>query len=494
MELGFFLIVPFSLLICYFLKKLWLISHNHNQNGESRVNFPPGSRGLLPYIGETLHFVAAIYSKHGFYSFVQARHLRYGNCFKTHIFGETHVFVSSTESAKEILSNDLGKFTKKYIRSIGEVIGSESLLCASHKSHKLIRRHLLDLFTSRSNADFTKQFDELVVKSLSKWEYKENVVILDEALKMSCKAMCKMLLSLEDENEVYMLQNDVSCVCQGMLAFPLKFPWTAFSKGLQARNRIMKMLEKMIQERRARRHSTVIHDSKDFLQCLVVGRECQPSSSSDTEPTLTDAQIKDNILTMIIAGQDTTGSAMSWMVKYLDDNQEVLKALQDEIHSLEKRVTDKSFLTLEDLNEMIYAAKVVKESLRMASIVPWFPRIALHDCNILGYTIKKGWNINVDARSIHCDPTLYRNPHKFDPSRFDNEAKAYSYLAFGVGGRTCLGTNLARIMMLVFLYRLLTAYKWEVTDPDSSVESWALFSRLKTGCPIRITQVYNQTN
>lgn len=79
MELGFFLIVPFSLLICYFLKKLWLISHNHNQNGESRVNFPPGSRGLLPYIGETLHFVAAIYSKHGFYSFVQARHLRYTN-------------------------------------------------------------------------------------------------------------------------------------------------------------------------------------------------------------------------------------------------------------------------------------------------------------------------------------------------------------------------------------------------------------------------------
>lgn len=42
-----------------------------------------------------------------------------------------------------------------------------------------------------------------------------------------------------------------------------------------------------------------------------------------------------------------------------------------------------------------------------------------YDCFDIGYTIKKGWNINVDARSIHCDPTLYRNPHKFDPSRFD---------------------------------------------------------------------------
>lgn len=490
----FFLYVPLLLLIGYFMKLLWLISHNHSKNGESRIYFPPGSRGLFPYLGETFQFIAAIYTKTGFYSFVQARHVRYGSCFKTHIFGETHVFVSSTDSAKEILSNDLGKFTKKYIRTIGEIIGSESLLCASHQSHKQLRRHFLDLFTSNPITVFTKQFDQLVVNSLSTWEHKGNVVILDEALKLTYKAMCKMLLSLEDENELHLLQKDVACVCQAMLAFPLNYPWTTFSKGLKARKRIMSMLEKMIQERRTKpsAHIPFAHCHKDFLQYLLQARD-RNTCSSDQKPTLTDAQIKDNILTMIIAGQDTTATAMTWMVKYLDENEGVLEALLEEVHNLEKRVANKSFLTLEELNEMTYAAKVVKESLRMASIVPWFPRVALHDCEILGYKIKKGWNINVDAKSIHLDPTLHTDPHKFIPSRFDNEPKPYSYLAFGAGGRTCLGMNLARTMMLVFLYRLLTTYKWEVTDPDSSVENWALFSRLKSGCPIQITQVYNQT-
>ncbi|XP_010673152.1 abscisic acid 8'-hydroxylase 4 isoform X3 [Beta vulgaris subsp. vulgaris] len=440
MALRYFLFVPLSLVIGYLMKKLWLISHNYNNYGKSQINIPPGSRGLFPYIGETLQFIAAIYSKQGFYSFVQARHLRYGNCFKTHIFGETHVFVSSTKAAKEIMSNDLGKFTKKYIRSIGEVVGSESLLCASHQSHKLLRRHLLDLFTSKSITDFTKQFDELVIHTLLTWEYKGHVVILDEALKMTFKAMCKMLLSLEAGNELYMLQKDVDCVCHAMLALPLKFPWTTFSKGLKARKRIMDMLGKIIQERRIK-HSAqvpVVHHHQDFLQYLLLALD-RESCSSDQEPTLTDAHIKDNILTMIIAGQDTTASAMTWMVKYLDENQGVLEVLLDEVHNQQKIAAHKSFLTLEELNEMTYGAKVVKECLRMASIVPWFPRVALHDCNILGYTIEKGWNINVDARSIHFDPTLHKDPHQFNPSRFDIEPKAYSYLAFGAGGRTCLG-------------------------------------------------------
>ncbi|XP_057531278.1 abscisic acid 8'-hydroxylase 1 isoform X2 [Amaranthus tricolor] len=410
---------------------------------------------------------------------------RYGNCFKTHIFGETNVFVSNTESAKEILSNDLGKFTKKYIRSIGEVVGSQSLLCASHQNHKLLRSHLLDLFTSNSISHFTTQFDELVVNTLSTWERMDHVFILDEALKMTLKAMCKMLLSLEGRNEeLCLLQKDVAYVCQAMLAFPWKFPWTTFSKGLKARKRIMEMLTKMIKERKDKEsiQDPSVYDHKDVLQYLL----------SIEDNIFTDAQIKDNILTMIIAGQDTTANAMTWMVKYLDENQGVLATLQDEVKYLQKRVANKSFLTLKILNEMTYGAKVVKETLRMASIVPWFPRVALNDCEISGFTIKKGWTVNVDARSIHFDPSLHKSdPHKFIPSRFENEVKAYSFLAFGAGGRTCLGMNLAKTMMLVFLYRLVTTYSWEVTDPDSSVENWALFARLKSGCPVRVKPLCN---
>ncbi|MBA0693382.1 hypothetical protein Goari_003756 [Gossypium aridum] len=98
---------------------------------------------------------------------------------------------------------------------------------------------------------------------------------------------------------------------------------------------------------------------------------------------------------------------------------------------------------------MPYASKVIKESLRMASVVPWFPRLVLEDCEIEGYKIKKGWNVNIDARSIHLDPMLYNEPNNFSPSR------------------------------------------WKVINSDSSIEKWALFSRLRSGCPVQVSRISN---
>ena len=134
--------------------------------------------------------------------------------------------------------------------------------------------------------------------------------------------------------------------------------------------------------------------------------------------------------------------------------------------------------------------------------------------NCLGFQIKKGWILNVDARAIHYDPKIYEDPTKFNPSRFEEDARPYSFLAFGVGGRSCLGMNLAKAMMLVFLYRLMTNFRWiipfsfylwmdlfwvsytfifiirwRVTDKDSSLEKWGIFPRLRTGCPVHVTPI-----
>ncbi|CAK9178498.1 unnamed protein product [Ilex paraguariensis] len=465
------------------VKMLW--RHNHS---ESTVGSPPGNNGF-PLIGETMMFMVAINSNKGFYDFVRIRRLRYGNCFKTNLFGETHVFVSSTESAKTILNNDLGKFTKRYIRSIGELVGDQSLLCASHQHHKFIRSRLNNLFTTASISLFITQFDELVIQTLSTWEQTDTVIVLEEALKMTFRAMCKILMSLESEHELEVLQKDVGYVVEGMLAFPLRLPWTRFHKGLQARERIMNALNKIVNERR-RRRGLEDHDPEDFLHYLLIEDD---KAICDGAPSLTDVQIKDNILTMIIAGQDTTASAITWMVKYLDENQEVLDKLRAEQLSIAEKTSPKSYLTLESLNDMPYASKVVKESLRMASIVPWFPRLALQDCELQGYKIKKGSNIHIDTRSIHLDPMVYSDPEKFIPSRFDEDSKPYSFLAFGTGGRTCLGMNLARAMMLVFLHRFVTNYRWQVIDSDSSIDKWALFAKLRSGCPVHVTRMTKNT-
>ncbi|PKI49866.1 hypothetical protein CRG98_029751 [Punica granatum] len=446
---------------------------------------PPGSCGL-PLLGETVQFMAAIHRGRGFYDFVQSRRLRYGNCFKTNIFGITQVFLSSTASAKMILNNESGKFTKRYIRSIAELVGDHSILCASQQHHKLLRTCLGNLFSTASLSKFTRQFDESVVQSLEGWGDGDIVIILNEALEITFKAICGILIGLEDGDELKTLQKDIDCICKAMLALPLRLPWTRFRRGLQARERIMRTLETITSERR---HRGISQD--DFLQHLLALIE---KAYCDVDlPRLTDGEIKDNILTMIIAGQDTTASAITWMVKYLGENQKALDILRAEQLHFAKRISPGSRLSLEDLSQMPYASKVVKESLRMASIVPWFPRLVLQDSKIEGYQLKRGWTVNVDARSIHLDPSVHTNPHEFNPSRFDDESKPYSFLAFGMGARTCLGTNMARAMMLVFLHRLVTSYEWEVMDSDSTLEKWAMFSRLKNGCPVMVKRLADHT-
>lgn len=159
--------------------------------------------------------------------------------------------------------------------------------------------------------------------------------------------MCKMLMSIENENELELLQKELAHVCEAMLAFPWRFPGTRFYNGLkvvsaaifcnqffflnslcfphpstlhfQARRRIIKILEKAIRERRGSEAPC-----GDFLQRLLTEEE----EDGDGRGVLSDAEIGDNILTMLIAGQDTTASAITWMVKFLDENPDVLQNLK----------------------------------------------------------------------------------------------------------------------------------------------------------------------
>ncbi|XP_004501123.1 abscisic acid 8'-hydroxylase 4 [Cicer arietinum] len=475
---GVFLVV----LSCLKFQTFW-----RKNNKSSSVGIPPGNRGL-PFIGETLHFMAAINSSKGVYEFVRIRRLRYGNCFKTKLFGETHVFISSKESAKLILRNEGGKFSKKYIKSISELVGPDSLLCAAQQHHKLIRARLFSLFSTHSLSSFVILFDQLVIEATTSWKCGSLLIIQDEALKLACKAMCKMLVSIESGHELLMMQKDVAQVSEAMLAFPLRLPWTRFYKGLQARKRIMDILEKEISDRRR----GIATSRVDFLQQLLANEDDKLEKGEITR--LTDKEIKDNILTMIIAGQDTIAIAMTWMIKFVDENQEVLNELRKEQLQIEKKGGGSVYLTLEALSEMQYGSMVVKEALRMASVVQWLPRVALEDCEIEGFKMKKGWNINIDARSIHHDPTIHSDPDVFNPSRFPSESKPNSFLAFGIGGRMCLGKNMAKAMMLVFLYRVISSFKWKVIDSDSSIQKLALFTKLKSGYPIRLISVKDYTD
>ncbi|XP_057420711.1 abscisic acid 8'-hydroxylase 3-like isoform X2 [Lotus japonicus] len=385
----------------------------------------PGRLGL-PFIGETFSFLSAYNSTRGSYDFVTPRRLRFGRWFKTRLFGKIHIFVPNSEGARIILANDFVLFNKGYVKSLAEAAGKNSLFCVPVESHKRMRRLLSEPFSMTSPSAFITKFD---------------------------KKMCARLQKLEEGGQSFKV-----------LDFCMK-----------ARRRLVETFTEIIARRRRGEES-----AEDFLQSMLQ-RDLFPASEK-----LDDSEIIDNMLTFIFSGQSTTATAMMWSVKFLHENKEVQDILREEQLSLSKMKPEGAPLTKEDINNMPYGWKVLKETLRMSNIVLWYPRVALQDCTIEGREIKKGWHVNIDATCVHFDPDLYKDPLKFNPQRFDETQKPYSFIPFGAGPRTCLGMYMAKLKMLIFIHRLVGGYTWTLDDLDNSLQAKELVPKLRSGCPITL--------
>ncbi|XP_004509304.1 abscisic acid 8'-hydroxylase 3-like [Cicer arietinum] len=465
------MVLFFSIGLTYLASRAWKKTTSKREN-------IPGRLGL-PLIGETFSFLSATNSTRGCYDFVRLRRLWHGRWFKTRLFGKVHIFIPNPEGARTIFSNDFDLFNKGYVKSMADAVGKKSLLCVPVESHKRIRRLLSEPFSMISLSAFITKFDKMLCGRLQKIEESgKSFKALDFCMMMTFDAMCDMLMSITEDSLLRQIEKDCTAVSNAMLSFPVMIPGTRYYKGITARKRLMETFKEIIARRRRGEESP-----EDFLQSMLQ-RNSFPASEK-----LDDSEIMDNLLTLIIAGQTTTAAAMMWSVKFLHDNRDEQDILREEQLSLIKMKPEGASLNHEDINNMRYGLKVVKETLRMSNVLLWFPRVALNDCTIEGYEIKKGWHVNIDATCIHYNSDLFKDPLKFNPQRFDEMQKPYSFIPFGSGPRTCLGMNMAKVTMLVFLHRLTSGYTWTLDDLDTCLEKKAHIPRLRSGCPITLTPI-----
>ncbi|KAJ8541520.1 hypothetical protein K7X08_002336 [Anisodus acutangulus] len=269
-----------------------------------------------------------------------------------------------------------------------QVLGPTSLLQQTGEAHKRLRRLIAEPLSLDGLKKYFQFINSLAIETLDQRSGRE-VLVLEEA----------------------------STIISGSFAsLPFKVPGTAFYRGIQARDRMYAMLDSIIDQRRSGKSL-----KQDFLQSLV-NKHSKDAPEGDDDDKLTDKQLKDNILTLLVAGHDTTTAALTWLLKYLQEN------LTEEHREIQDRKQGTLDLTWSEVNNMPYTAKVISETLRMATILPSFSRKAAQDFEIEGCKIKKGWSLNLDVVSIHRDPKIFRNPEKFDPSRFDEPLKPFSFL------------------------------------------------------------------
>ncbi|KAL3000194.1 hypothetical protein AAZX31_09G199700 [Glycine max] len=444
MELStmFFLCASLLFIVLFFrtLIKPYYVSKRRD------LPLPPGSMGW-PYIGETFQ----MYSQ------------------------DPNVFfaskIKSPEAAKFVL-NKAQLFKPTFPASKERMLGKQAIFFHQGEYHANLRRLVLRTFMPEAIKNIVPDIESIAQDCLKSWEGR----LITTFLEMKTFTFNVALLSIFGKEEI--LYRDALKRCyytleQGYNSMPINVPGTLFHKAMKARKELAQIVAQIIWSRRQRK----MIDYKDLL-----------GSFMDEKSGLTDDQIADNVIGVIFAARDTTASVLTWIVKYLGENPSVLEAVNEEqeciLKSKEERGEDKG-LNWEDAKKMPITSRVIQETLRVASILSFTFREAVEDVEYQGYLIPKGWKVLPLFRNIHHSPDNFKEPEKFDPSRFEAAPKPNTFMPFGSGIHMCPGNELAKLEILVLLHHLTTKYRWSVVGAKNGIQ-YGPFALPQNGLPITL--------
>ncbi len=236
-------------------------------------------------------------------------------------------------------------------------------------------------------------------------------------------------------------------------------PHTPQNRGYHALNRRADLaVYALIAERRAS-----MDEASDMLGFLMNTRD------KETGEVMNDTQLRDEIVTLLFSGFDTTSRTLSWVFHALSQHPEVEQALHEEL----ERVLGGRNPTLADLPNLVYTQMLIKETMRLFPANPIIGRRAKADDEIDGYQIPAGSFLTISPYLAQRSPELWESPLKFDPQRFSPENEKsidkFAYYPFGGGPRQCIGKGLAMMTIPLAVATIAQRFRFDAA-PDFKVK------------------------
>ncbi|KAI3874815.1 hypothetical protein MKW98_019388 [Papaver atlanticum] len=425
------------------------------------IKLPPGNMGL-PYFGEMLIFLWYFKILRRPDDFILSKRQRYGEgvgLYRTCLFGTPSIISCSPASNKFFLQQD-DSFPISW-PSV-ELLGESSVAAvASGKAHTRLRSYVSNAINS---PDALKRI-VLVVQprissSLQLWADKGTLNGYKEIKKVTFANIGKMFANFEPGPVLDLLDGYFVGILGGVRAQRTNVPGTAYHHALKCRKSATDIFRKELESRRVQRKSE-IEERNDLMDGLINMKDEQGKQLGDEE-------VLDNIVSLVIAGYESTTVASMWALYYLAKFPDVLQKLRDENNAVTQNKKG-DFITAKDISELKYTNKVVEETIRLANIAPFIFRLAKEDTEYQGYKIPKDWGIIIWLRHLHTDPRNYNDPMSFNPDRWNGSAKPGTFQVFGGGARICAGNMLARVQIAIFLHHLAIGYKWELINPGTKI-------------------------
>ncbi|TKY48251.1 3-epi-6-deoxocathasterone 23-monooxygenase [Spatholobus suberectus] len=436
---------------------------------------PLGTLGW-PFIGETIEFVSCAYSDRP-ESFMDKRSHLYGKVFKSHIFGSHTIVSVDTDVNKFILQSDAKVFVPSYPKSLTKLMGEFSILLINGSLQRRIHGLVGAFYKSQQlKAQITRDMQEYVQESMANWREDQPIYIQDETKNIAFQVLVKALISLNPGEEMELLMKQFQEFISGLMSLPINLPGTKLYQSLQA-SPLIRCLQRTIQ---FRRNSGISRVPKDVVDVLL----------NDTSELLTDDLIADNIIDMMIPGEDSVPVLMTLAIKYLSECPAALQQITEENVKL-KKLKDQlgEPLSWSDYLSLPFTQTVIMETLRMGNIITGVMRKAMKDVEIKGYLIPKGWCAFVYFRSVHLDDKNYDRPYQFNPWRWqDKDMSSCNFTPFGGGQRLCPGLELARLEASIFLHHFVTQFRWYAKE-DTIVNFPTV--RMKRRMPILVRRSWN---
>ena len=252
---------------------------------------------------------------------------------------------------------------------------------------------------------------------------------------------------------------------------PIMWP-TARNRELQAALATLEeRVTKMIADRRAD-----AQPRKDLLSRLLFAH------GSVDDDAMSDKQLRDEILTLFVAGHETTATALAWSIYLLARHRDVREALEREVDAL----GDKQ-LAADDLPRLDLASRIFKEALRLYPPVPVYERQAIEPVELGGVPLEDGDYVAVFPWALHHREEVWAEPHRFDPDRFLGEVDRYGWIPFGAGARVCIGNHFALQEGPLVLAAMARRARLDLADDaEIEIDPHSATARPRGGVPVRV--------
>ncbi|MCF8275545.1 MAG: cytochrome P450 [Flavobacteriales bacterium] len=368
------------------------------------------------------------------------------------------VIVSDPEMVKHIMQDNNKNYVKSHGYKVLKVLLGEGLLTSEGDFWRKQRRLLQPGFHRDRLATFVQIMTEAGQELVDKWSalpIGTEVDVSKGMMEMTLDIVCRGMFSSDVSDAMDVVNREFDRANENLInrvinPFPLPYwmPLPSVQREKQGYDAIKQVVADIIEKRRK---ST---DDYDDLLAMLMEVE-----DADTGEKMSNKQIQDEVITIFLAGHETTAVALTWFMHCLEENPEVEEKLAEE----EKRVLNGRTPTLEDLHALEYARMVVDETLRLYPPAWVIGRHTLGDDRLGDYHIPENTNCLIPVYYIHRDPKIWDEPLKFIPERFSKEnAKGrhkFAYFPFGGGPRLCIGNNFALMEMQLIVPMLVRALK-----------------------------------